>query len=49
MNSSAPAINIQNLAYSYGRAEAVHDLSLRVLPGRCYRLFGRNGAVKRPQ
>lgn len=46
MNSSAPAINIQNLAYSYGRAEAVHDLSLRVLPGRCYGLFGRNGAGK---
>lgn len=46
MNSSAPAINIQNLAYSYGRAEAIHDLSLRVLPGRCYGLFGRNGAGK---
>lgn len=46
MNSSAPAINIQNLAYSYGGAEAVHDLSLRVLPGRCYGLFGRNGAGK---
>ena len=46
MNSSAPAINIRNLAYSYGRAEAVHDLSLRVLPGRCYGLFGRNGAGK---
>ena len=46
MNSSAPAINIQNLAYSYGKAEAVHDLSLRVLPGRCYGLFGRNGAGK---
>lgn len=46
MNSSAPAINIQNLAYSYARAEAVHDLSLRVLPGRCYGLFGRNGAGK---
>lgn len=46
MNTSAPAINIQNLAYSYGRAEAVHDLSLRVLPGRCYGLFGRNGAGK---
>ena len=46
MNSSAPAINIQNLAYSYGKAEAVHDLSLRVQPGRCYGLFGRNGAGK---
>lgn len=46
MNSSAPAINIQNLAYSYGKAEAVHDLSLCVQPGRCYGLFGRNGAGK---
>ena len=46
MNSSTPAINIQNLAYYYGKAEAVRDLSLRVLPGRCYGLFGRNGAGK---
>ena len=46
MNSSTPAIDIQNLAYCYGKAEAVHDLSLRVLPGRCYGLFGRNGAGK---
>jgi ABC-2 type transport system ATP-binding protein len=46
MNSATPAIDIQNLAYSYGKAEAVHDLSLRVLPGRCYGLFGRNGAGK---
>lgn len=46
MNSPIPAIEIQNLSYSYGRAEAVHDLSLRVLPGRCYGLFGRNGAGK---
>ena len=46
MNSSTPAIDIQNLAYSYAKAEAVHDLSLRALPGRCYGLFGRNGAGK---
>ena len=46
MNSPIPAIEIQNLSYSYGKAEAVHDLSLRVLPGRCYGLFGRNGAGK---
>lgn len=46
MNSSTPAIDIQNLAYSYGKAEAVHDLSLRAVPGRCYGLFGRNGAGK---
>lgn len=46
MNSSTPAIDIRNLAYSYAKAEAVHDLSLRALPGRCYGLFGRNGAGK---
>lgn len=46
MNSPAPAIEIQHLAYSYGKAEAVHDLSFRVMPGRCYGLFGRNGAGK---
>lgn len=44
MNS--PAVEIQNLGYCYGRAEAVHDLTLRVEPGRCYGLFGRNGAGK---
>ena len=46
MNTSTPAIQIENLAFSYGKAEAVHDLSLQVLPGRCYGLFGRNGAGK---
>ncbi|HEY3929343.1 MAG TPA: ABC transporter ATP-binding protein [Candidatus Koribacter sp.] len=43
---STAAIQIDHLAYSYGRAEAVHDLSLTVRPGRCYGLFGRNGAGK---
>jgi ABC-2 type transport system ATP-binding protein len=46
MNSATPAIQIENLSYAYGRAEAVHDLSLVVQPGRCYGLFGRNGAGK---
>jgi len=46
MSSPTPAIQIENLAYAYGRAEAVHDLSLTVEPGRCYGLFGRNGAGK---
>jgi ABC-2 type transport system ATP-binding protein len=46
MSSLTPVIQIENLAYSYGRAEAVHDLSLKVQPGRCYGLFGRNGAGK---
>jgi ABC-2 type transport system ATP-binding protein len=46
MTSPSPAIQIENLSYAYGRAEAVHDLSLTVQRGRCYGLFGRNGAGK---
>ena len=46
MKSPTPVIQIENLSYAYGRAEAVHDLSLTVEPGRCYGLFGRNGAGK---
>ncbi len=46
MNSPTPVIQIENLTYAYGRAEAVHDLTLNVPPGRCYGLFGRNGAGK---
>ena len=46
MHSPTPVIQIENLAYAYGRAEAVHGLSLKVQPGRCYGLFGRNGAGK---
>ncbi len=46
MNSPTPVIQIENLAYAYGRTEAVHDLTLNVQPGRCYGLFGRNGAGK---
>jgi ABC-2 type transport system ATP-binding protein len=46
MNESAPAIEIKNLAYAYGKTDAVHNLSLSVPRGRCYGLFGRNGAGK---
>ena len=45
MNANAP-IEIENLTYSYGEAEAVRGLTLTVQPGRCYGLFGRNGAGK---
>jgi len=41
-----PVIQITNLTYAYGRAEAVRDLNLTVQRGRCYGLFGRNGAGK---
>src|SRR5256885_2267982 len=46
MSSPTPAIQVENLSYAYGRAEAIHNLSLSVQPGRCYGLFGRNGAGK---
>jgi ABC-2 type transport system ATP-binding protein len=46
MTSPTPAIQIEDLTYAYGRAEAVHGLNLTVEPGRCYGLFGRNGAGK---
>src|SRR5438034_1937303 len=46
MNSQIPAIEIENLTYAYGSAEAVRNLNLSVRPGRCYGLFGRNGAGK---
>ncbi len=40
------AIDVRDLAYRYGRTEAVEGLNLRVEPGRCYGFFGRNGAGK---
>ena len=46
MSDPRAIIEIRDLAYSYGRAEAVHGLNLTVSPGRCYGLFGRNGAGK---
>jgi ABC-2 type transport system ATP-binding protein len=46
MNSRIPAVQIDDLTYRYGRAEAVSKLNLSVQPGRCYGLFGRNGAGK---
>jgi ABC-2 type transport system ATP-binding protein len=46
MNDSTPAIEIKDLTYAYGRADAVRNLTLTVRPGRCYGLFGRNGAGK---
>jgi ABC-2 type transport system ATP-binding protein len=46
MNAPTPAIEVNNLGYAYSKADAVHDLSLKVARGRCYGLFGRNGAGK---
>jgi ABC-2 type transport system ATP-binding protein len=46
MSENSPVIEIKDLVYAYGRADAVHGLNLTVTPGRCYGLFGRNGAGK---
>lgn len=46
MNHDTPAIEIKDLVYRYGRAEAVHGFNLTVPRGKCYGLFGRNGAGK---
>src|SRR5512140_1306745 len=46
MNPPENIIEIKDLTYTYGSAEAVHDFHLSVAPGRCYGLFGRNGAGK---
>jgi ABC-2 type transport system ATP-binding protein len=46
MSSETPIIEINHLVRKYGRADAVNDLSLRVMPGKCYGFFGRNGAGK---
>jgi ABC-2 type transport system ATP-binding protein len=45
-NDVPAVVEVKGLRYTYGRAEAVHDLNLSVKPGRCYGLFGRNGAGK---
>jgi ABC-2 type transport system ATP-binding protein len=46
VSERTPAIEIQGMTYTYGRAEAVHELRLTVRSGCCYGLFGRNGAGK---
>ena len=46
MSNPDPVIEIKDLTYAYGRADAVHNFDLSVRPGRCYGLFGRNGAGK---
>jgi len=46
MSSSPLAVEIKDLAYTYGRTEAVHRFNMSVRRGSCYGLFGRNGAGK---
>lgn len=46
MSEDQPIIEVKDLVYRYGKAEAVHGLNLTVPRGKCYGLFGRNGAGK---
>jgi len=46
MRNDRMAIEVSGLKYSYGHAEALHGLNFAVKRGRCYGLFGRNGAGK---
>ena len=45
-SASAPLLSIQNLVVRYGAIEALHGVSLRVLPGQIVTLIGANGAGK---
>jgi len=46
MTEPNPVIEVQGLTYAYGRNDALRGLSFTVRAGRCYGLFGRNGAGK---
>ncbi|MER2088074.1 MAG: ATP-binding cassette domain-containing protein [Rhodococcus sp. (in: high G+C Gram-positive bacteria)] len=39
-------INIQNLAFSYGKNEVLRNISIDLEPGRIYGLLGENGVGK---
>ncbi|MGI8905435.1 MAG: ABC transporter ATP-binding protein [Candidatus Sumerlaeaceae bacterium] len=45
-NAPTPAVEIRGLVRRYGKTEAVDGLNLTVRQGRCFGLFGRNGAGK---
>lgn len=44
--AETPALAVRNLCKSYGRLEAVSDLTLEVAPGEIYAFLGPNGAGK---
>jgi len=44
--TTTPAVEIRGLVRRYGKTDAVDGLNLTVPQGRCYALFGRNGAGK---
>jgi branched-chain amino acid transport system ATP-binding protein len=43
---TAPLLDVRNLRVSYGRAEVVHDVSIRVPEGALVTVIGSNGAGK---
>jgi branched-chain amino acid transport system ATP-binding protein len=43
---TAPLLEVQNLSVAYGRAEVVHDVSIRVEQGALVTVIGANGAGK---
>ena len=43
---SAPILTLQNVSVSYGKVEAVHDVSLKVHEGEIFTVIGANGAGK---
>jgi ABC-2 type transport system ATP-binding protein len=40
------ALELQHLAFGYGRAATIRDVSLTLAPGDCYGFLGHNGAGK---
>jgi ABC-2 type transport system ATP-binding protein len=46
MKANDAVIELKGLVRHFGSWNAVNGVSLRVAPGRCYGLFGRNGAGK---
>jgi branched-chain amino acid transport system ATP-binding protein len=46
MTSGAPLLEVTNLSVSYGKVEAVHDVSLTVARGTIVTVIGPNGAGK---
>jgi branched-chain amino acid transport system ATP-binding protein len=43
---SAPLLDVRDLCVSYGRAQVVHDVSLKVISGALVTVIGSNGAGK---
>ena len=43
---TAPLLDVQNLCVAYGRAQVVHDVSIKVTKGALVTVIGSNGAGK---